>query len=151
MEEQRLVTNYIIEVFKRFDIRNFQIEGPQTIQAGNAYHLSTKFSFNKSDIINNIGAFIENFHPTPAVCGLPKEKALELILKTEKHNREYYSGFCGPMNMEGKTDLYVNLRRMKILNDKLALYVGGGLTGKSLPKKEWEETELKSRTLLSLI
>ena len=151
MEEQRLVTNYIIEVFKRFDIRDFQIEGPQTIQAGNAYHLSTKFSFDKSDIKNKIGAFIENFHPTPAVCGLPKEKALELILKTEKHNREYYSGFCGPMNIEGKTDLYVNLRCMKILKDRLALYVGGGLTGKSLPKKEWQETELKSRTLLSLI
>lgn len=151
MEEQRLVTNYIIEILKRFDIKDFQIEGPQTISAGNACHLSTKFRFEKSFIQNRIGAFIENFHPTPAVCGLPKEKALELILKAEKHNREYYAGFCGMLNMDGKTDLFVNLRCMKILNDKLALYVGGGLTAKSISEREWEETVLKAQTLLSLI
>jgi isochorismate synthase len=151
MEEQRLVTNYIIEVLKRFDIKDFQIEGPQTIQAGNAYHLSTKFIFEKSLIKNRVGEFIENFHPTPAVCGLPKEKSLELILQTEKHNREYYSGICGTVNMEGKTDLFVNLRCLKILKEKLALFVGGGLTSKSVPEKEWEETQLKAMTILSLI
>jgi isochorismate synthase len=151
MEEQRLVTNYIIEILKRFDIKDFQIEGPQTISAGNACHLSTKFSFEKSFIQNRVGEFIDCFHPTPAVCGLPKEKALEMILKTEKHNREYYAGFCGTLNMDGKTDLFVNLRCMKILKDKLVLFVGGGLTAKSHSEKEWEETVLKAQTLLSLI
>jgi isochorismate synthase len=151
MEEQRLVTNYIIEILKRFDIKDFQIEGPQTIMAGNACHLSTKFSFEKSLIQNRIGEFIDCFHPTPAVCGLPKEKALEVILSAEKHNREYYSGFCGTLNMEGKTDLFVNLRCMKILKDKLALFVGGGLTAKSISEREWEETVLKAQTILSLI
>lgn len=151
MEEQRLVTNYIVEILKRFNISDFQIEGPQTISAGNACHLSTKFSFEKSFIQNREGAFIESFHPTPAVCGLPKEKALERILKTEKHNREYYAGFCGTFNMDGKSDLFVNLRCMKILKDKFALFIGGGLTAKSLSEKEWEETVLKAQTLLSLI
>ncbi len=151
MEEQRFVSNYIIEVLKKFDVEDFQIEGPQTIQAGKALHLSTKFSFDKSFIQDKLGDFIENLHPTPAVCGLPKAKALELILQTEKHNREYYAGFCGLLNMNGKTDLFVNLRCMKILKDKLALYVGGGLTAKSVPEKEWEETELKAQTLLSVI
>jgi isochorismate synthase len=127
------------------------MEGPQTIQAGNAIHLSTKFSFDESSIQNRLADFIERLHPTPAVCGLTKEKALELILKTEKHNREYYSGFCGPINMKEKTDLFVNLRCMKILKDKLVLFIGGGLTAKSEIEKEWEETKLKSRTLLSLI
>jgi isochorismate synthase len=151
MEEQRFVSNYIIEVLKRFGINDFQIEGPQTIQAGKALHLSTKFIFDKSFIQDRLADFIENLNPTPAVCGLPKEKALELILRTEKHNREYYAGYCGPVNMNGKTDLYVNLRCMKILKDKLALYVGGGLTAKSVPEKEWAETELKAQTLLSVI
>ncbi len=95
--------------------------------------------------------FISALHPTPAVCGLPKERALELIYKTEMHNREYYAGYCGPINYQGKTDLFVNLRCMKILPDKLALYIGGGLTAKSDPEKEWEETVLKANTLLSVI
>lgn len=151
MEEQRFVSNYIVEVLKRFEINDFQIEGPQTIQAGNAIHLSTKFCFDQSFIQDRLADFIEDLHPTPAVCGLPKEKALDLILKTEKHNREYYSGFCGPVNMDSKTHLFVNLRCMKILKEKLVLYVGGGLTAKSEIEKEWEETKLKSGTLLSLI
>jgi isochorismate synthase len=151
MEEQRFVSNYIIEIFKRFGIHDFQIDGPQTIQAGNALHLSTKFCFSKSYIQDQLADFIENFHPTPAVCGLPKTKALELIFRTEKHNREYYSGFCGPLNMEERTDLFVNLRCMKILKQQLALFVGGGLTAKSVPEKEWEETQLKTETLLNLI
>jgi isochorismate synthase len=40
---------------------------------------------------------------------------------------------------------------MKILNDKLALYVGGGLTAKSISEREWEETVLKANTILSAI
>lgn len=151
MEEQRFVSNYIIEIFKRFGIHDFQIDGPQTIQAGNALHLSTKFCFSKSYIQEQLADFIEDFHPTPAVCGLPKAKALELILKTEKHNREYYSGFCGPLNMDEKTNLFVNLRCMKILKEQLALFVGGGLTAKSVPEKEWDETQLKTQTLLNII
>jgi len=93
--------------------------------------------------------FITNLHPTPAVCGLPKDKSLELILQTEKHNREYYAGYCGPINYQNKTDLFVNLRCMKILEDQLALFVGGGLTKDSVPTKEWDETVLKAKTLLS--
>ncbi len=151
LEEQRYVSNFIIEVLKEFNIKDFNIEGPQTIQAGSAIHLSTKFCFDQSYIQNRLASFIEHLHPTPAVCGLSKEKALSLILKTEKHNREYYSGFCGPVNLNDKTDLFVNLRCMKILEDKFALYVGGGLTAKSIPEKEWEETKLKAQTLLSLI
>ncbi len=40
---------------------------------------------------------------------------------------------------------------MKIMREQLALFVGGGLTAKSEPEKEWAETELKSETLKSII
>ena len=95
--------------------------------------------------------FINKLQPTPAVCGLPKDRALDLIMKTEQHNREYYAGFCGPINYLHKTDLFVNLRCMKILKGQFALFVGGGLTAKSEPEKEWAETELKSETLKRII
>lgn len=151
MEEQRLVTDYIIQVLNHFKIRDYVIDGPQTIEAGSALHISTKFTFDRIHIQNQLGDFLDHLHPTPAVCGTPKEKALEMIFKNELHNREYYSGFCGPINMKDKTDLFVNIRCMKILENKIALYVGGGLTAKSDPEKEWEETELKAQTLLSVI
>jgi len=148
LEEQLIVTDYIEEVLKKFDIQEFSKEKVQNLQICNVVHLATKFSFNNSNIENQLGKFLSELQPTPAVCGSPKERALDLIIKTEKHNREYYSGYCGPMNMDNKTDLFVNLRCMKILKDKLVLYSGGGLTAQSDPEKEWEETVLKTQTLL---
>ncbi len=151
IEEQRIVTDYISEVLNQFKIKTFEKKGPKTIRAGNALHLSTEFRFKKSFIQNQLGDFIEHLHPTPAVCGIPKEKALDLILQTEKHNREYYAGYMGPVNVDNRTELFVNLRCMKILKDRLALFVGGGLTAQSVPIKEWEETELKAETLKRFI
>ena len=150
-EEQQIVTDYIESLLKEFSIRSYEKDETKTIKAGNALHLSTGFQFPTSELRKNIAEFIEKLHPTPAVCGYPKEKALKLILETEKHNREYYSGFLGTVNINDTTDLFVNLRCMKILPDKLALFTGGGLTKDSVPEKEWEETVLKAETLLALL
>jgi isochorismate synthase len=98
LEEQQIVTDYIESVFQKFKIKDYKKEKVQNLQAGNAIHLVTKFSFNKYYIEKQLGPFISDIHPTPAVCGFPKEKALQLILQTEKHNREYYAGYCGPIN-----------------------------------------------------
>ncbi len=151
IEEQQIVTDYIEGVLNKFEIKEFHKEKVQNLMAGNAVHLASKFSFDKVNIEKKLGEFISALHPTPAVCGFPKERALELIFQKEKHNREYYAGFCGPLNMNDKTDLFINLRCMKILKDKLALYVGGGLTAQSDPNMEWEETLLKAETLLSIL
>ncbi len=151
LEEQQIVTDYIESVFQKFKIKDYKKEKVQNLQAGNAIHLVTKFSFNKYYIEKQLGPFISDIHPTPAVCGFPKEKALQLILQTEKHNREYYAGYCGPINYRNTTVLFVNLRCMKIFPDKLTLYIGGGLMAKSYPEKEWEETVLKAKTLLSIL
>ncbi|MCD4698716.1 MAG: chorismate-binding protein [Bacteroidales bacterium] len=150
LEEQQIVTDYIEGVFQKFGIKNYKKKKLQNLIAGNAIHLATKFSFDKSFVENQLGKFISHLHPTPAVCGLPKEKALELIIQTEKHNREYYAGFLGTINMNHRTDLFINLRCMKILKNKIALFVGGGLIKQSEPEKEWEETILKSQTLLKI-
>ncbi|MDP4184710.1 MAG: chorismate-binding protein, partial [Bacteroidota bacterium] len=82
---------------------------------------------------------------------LPKNKSKEIILQTEKHDREFYSGFLGKIGVEQKTDLFVNLRCMKILPEHFQLFAGGGLTIDSECDKEWEETNQKIQTLLSVI
>ena len=40
---------------------------------------------------------------------------------------------------------------MEVDDSRLRLYVGGGLTDKSDPEREWKETEAKAQTLLSII
>jgi isochorismate synthase len=40
---------------------------------------------------------------------------------------------------------------MEITDDEFILYAGGGITSKSIPEREWEETNQKAKTLLSVI
>jgi isochorismate synthase len=77
--------------------------------------------------------------------------SFEILEKIEPHQREYYAGLLGPVNMDDETSLYVNLRCMKVFENKFALYLGAGITSGSVPESEWEETNQKKMTLLSVI
>ncbi|MCK4992953.1 MAG: chorismate-binding protein, partial [Bacteroidales bacterium] len=95
--------------------------------------------------------FVDAMHPTPAVAGQPKEDAINFIKQLEPHDRDYYTGFLGPMSTHGETDLFVNLRCMKVTPDYISLYVGGGITLESDPAEEWNETCLKALSLLKIM
>ena len=146
--EQQIVTDYISELIKNYKVENFTKSKVQNLKAGNFYHLLTKFQIQKKELNKSLGEFIQDLHPTPAVCGLPKKESLKLILETEKHNREYYAGYLGPKEKNEDLHLFVNLRCMKIANDNLNIFVGGGITMESELNSEWMETELKAGILL---
>ena len=96
-------------------------------------------------------------HPTSAVCGLPKQEAKYFIQKHEGYDREYYSGFLGELNIDLvtfrtlQTDLFVNLRCMKVKQNKAQLFIGCGITKDSNPEKEYIETVNKSMTMKKII
>ena len=150
IEEQMIVKDFVVQILKELGIENYRQKSTGNKIAGYLVHRITEFEFDSKTIENRLAELIAKLHPTPAVCGLPKEKALDLIYQTETHNREYYAGFCGPVNRQSQTDLFVNLRCMKILPEELALFLGGGLTRKSNPEMEWIETVIKSETLKKL-
>ena len=148
-EEQQLVTDFILQVLKNEKVHSVDCNGPLSMQAGNLVHIKTDIHFSttpQTDIVSLIKAL----HPTPAVCGLPKEKALNMINSIEPHEREYYAGFLGPVTKDN-LELYVNLRCMRWLDGKPSLFVGGGITAASVPEQEWEETNFKAQTLLDVI
>ncbi|MFK7949181.1 MAG: chorismate-binding protein [Saprospiraceae bacterium] len=147
VEEQAIVERYIEKALKK-ENANYQKTVPYTSRAGKLLHLKTKFRFRPP---HNLYDFLETLHPTPAICGIPKQAAKDFIVNNEKHDRSYYCGFLGPVNIKKQTNLFVNLRCMQVFKDKLALYVGGGITADSNPQKEWEETEAKSQTLVDVI
>jgi isochorismate synthase len=149
--EQEYVTRYVSKVIAHFNLAGVDLQGPYTKKAGNLLHLRTDFSFSSGSLKGRLGEFLGELHPTPAVCGMPYKPSLELLTSLEKHNREYYAGYLGPMGLEGTLALFVNLRCMKVLPDKLALFIGGGITADSVPEEEWQETEIKADTLLSII
>jgi isochorismate synthase len=149
--EQELVTRFIEKTLESFNIKNFHQRGPYTKKAGNLVHLRTDFTLDSGEVNGQLGQLIKALHPTSAVCGLPKQAAMDFIVQLEKHNRNYYSGFLGPVNLDEKVLLYVNLRCMQVLCDRLVLHIGAGITSESQAEEEWAETEIKADTLLSII
>lgn len=151
IEEQAFVSRYMLDIFYRYNIHPYSTQGPESLESGQVAHLKTSFFFSANKIADKLGEFVSELHPTPAVCGLPKSTAHEIISKIEKHNRRYYSGYLGPWKLEESVKLFANLRCMEILPEEYLLYAGGGITSHSEAANEWEETNNKAQTLLSAI
>lgn len=172
VEEQLFVTDYISNTLEKMPaVKRLELSKPYSKKAGNLLHICTDISgYLTSE--ENIGELIKELHPTPAICGLPKEKALMFILENENYNREFYAGFLGELNLKTQTqrssnrhnqenqqfsaiskksDLYVNLRCMKLKDGNARIYVGGGITKDSHAGDEWMETVNKSQTMKAVL
>ena len=148
MEEHELVADFIVDQLKSFELDNIESVGPYEYEAGPVTHLRT--NINAELFGNSPWKIGKSLHPTPAVSGMPRDEALKLISKTEKHKRDLYAGILGVLDPE-TTRLFVNLRCAQIQENEIFLYVGGGFTAQSIPLDEWNETENKSKTLLNVI
>jgi len=154
-EEQQLVTDFIVENLEGL-VKEITISSPYSLKAGTIWHIKTDISavLKSKKLLKNV---ITVLHPTSAVCGLPKHSAKKFIIENEGYNREYYSGFLGELNLDlltfktAQTDLYVNLRCMKIIKDKAQLFIGCGITKDSIPEAEYLETVNKSMTMKNII
>jgi isochorismate synthase len=137
------------------------VSKPYSIKAGTIWHI-------KTDILGTLNTgfglqkVIQLLHPTPAVCGFPKEVTKAFLLKNENYDRTFYTGFLGELNIENKTDLFVNLRCMEVelassqkfprfALTKAHLFIGCGITKDSIPEKEWEESVNKSMTMKKIL
>ncbi len=148
-EEQGYVAGYVRHIAKKFG-QKLTEKGPYTARAGQLVHLKTDFYFLLKNA-DKLGSLLQELHPTPAVCGLPKEEAFRFILDNEGYDRSYYSGFIGWLDPEGHTDLYVNLRCMELEANKAILYAGGGILASSEVESEWEETGEKLKTMKKIM
>ncbi len=146
-EEQAVVASYIRSRLSAL-ASVIEEEGPYTSKAGNLVHLKSEFHFSPKPSCS-LGDIISSLHPTPAVCGLPKDEALAFILKNEGYDRSYYSGIVGMLDFSGTTNLYVNLRCVN-LSEGIA-YAGGGLLRQSDVQSEWNETEEKLKTIKKIL
>ncbi|MGL4994529.1 MAG: isochorismate synthase [Bacteroidales bacterium] len=147
--EQEIVSEYIRETLRGVT-DSFDEVGPTTTTAGGVAHLKSTFRFKLSDDYS-VGELLKKLHPTPAVCGIPKLKAIDFIRDNESINRRYYSGYAGYVSKNTGSNIFVNLRSMEILPDSFILYAGGGILKTSDVESEWSETEDKLQTLLSLL
>ena len=144
LEEQQPVTDYISAILNDYSAEVKQSE-TYDHPSGNIKHLRTDFKaqIQRSDLEK----IISELHPTPAVCGFPKEFCQNAIAEFEDHSRSFYAGYI-KVETDENIQYFVNLRCAEIYQNAALLYVGGGITSDSSPKKEWQETELKAGAVL---
>jgi menaquinone-specific isochorismate synthase len=147
--EHDAVTNYIISSLKDF-LEDIDINSKPVIKKlPNIQHLQTAIKGTlKPD--KNIFEIISALFPTPAVCGIPQDKSLQLIREAEDFDRGLYSGLIGWFNCKGYGEFSVAIRSSLINNNQMYLYAGCGIVEDSDPTEEFEESKLKLRSILSL-
>jgi len=153
IEEQALVERYIISCFKKIRLREYDEHGPRTVVAGHLLHLKSEFKVDMQETnFPQLGTvMLSLLHPTAAVCGSPLQPARHFIASYEGYDRQYYSGYLGPVNFSDSIHIFVNLRCAQLLHREGVLYAGAGVTIDSVPNEELEETDIKLNTLRSII
>ncbi|AFN74688.1 menaquinone-specific isochorismate synthase [Melioribacter roseus P3M-2] len=147
--EHNAVLSYILDRIKDYASDIKHPERPRIKKLRNIQHLWTPVTA----VINKevpAGDLTKRLFPTPAVCGLPKERALGLIKKLETFDRGLYSGILGWKDAEGNAELTVSIRSGLLRNNFVYLFAGCGIVDGSDSKEEFKETELKLKPILNL-
>ena len=135
--EQEVTSNFIKDCLQWSEMDQVDV---QELRQGKMRHLMSVYR--KAWALDALSDLIKRLSPTPAVCGSPKEKALDYINDLELFSRDLYAGFMGIHSGEGLIT-NVNLRCAEIGDGMMRLIAGCGINKDSDPKREWDETALK--------
>ncbi len=124
---------------------------PSVVPLANVVHLATqvegRLSHPPAPILELVGAL----HPTPAVCGRPRDAALAVIAELEDLDRGRYAGAVGWVDADGNGDWAVAIRGAEIAGRTARVIAGNGMVGDSDPPTELIETRAKLQAMLSAI
>ena len=90
-------------------------------------------------------------HPTPAVCGWPRDAALALIAEHEGFDRGRYAGAVGWVDAAGNGTWAVGIRCAEIDGATARVFAGNGIVADSDPDTELAETQAKLQAMLSAL
>tara|TARA_Y100001978_G_scaffold190221_1_gene193225 strand:- start:1206 stop:2597 length:1392 start_codon:yes stop_codon:yes gene_type:complete len=139
--EHNFVKDYLLDCLNDFKINGYKIHKLKVVQFGDVFHLYTQIN----TFIRGLSpfAFLENLHPSPAVCGIPKKEALFWIEDIETFDRGNYAAPIGWIDSDGNADFRVAIRGARFINNQIEITAGSGIVKGSIYKKEIEEINLK--------
>lgn len=90
-------------------------------------------------------------HPTPAVGGVPLDRALAAIARLEPFARGAYAGPVGYVDADGDGEWVVGIRAATLTGDTARLTAGVGIVSGSDPGAELAETDLKLAAVIEAL
>ena len=149
IREHDFVIDYLTDCLRLMKINKFHKGELKVVSFGPISHLCTEINSQ----FDNICPFelLKTLHPTPAVCGLPKDKASNCIENIESFSRYNYSAPIGWVDSYGNSDFRGAIRGARYIYKELQLTAGSGLVQGSIPHKELQEINLKISALAEQI
>lgn len=123
---------------------------PFSLQLPDVWHLATDVRGHLSSQVDLLRVLAE-LHPTAAVAGTPRDRALQLIDELEPFDRGFYAGPVGWISADGSGEFVIALRGAQIQDGLLRAMAGCGIVAESDPKAELQETELKFAAIRSAV
>ena len=157
-DEKERAENIMIADLMRNDLSRickdesiFEEEICKLVSLASVHHLVSIISGELKEGLGVVDV-IRALFPCGSITGAPKIQAMKTIAAIEPCGRGPYCGAIGYVDDRGNADFSVSIRTMiatpgKIGHD-LVFPVGGGVTLRSEPEAEYQETLVKARSIL---
>jgi menaquinone-specific isochorismate synthase len=148
LAEHRFVADYVMDALREATSDLRRDDTPRLKRLPNIMHLQTRVE-GRLKRERKLFPLLDRVFPTPAVCGLPKGKAYDVIRDVERQPRGLYAGAAGWFSPGKEGDFVVGIRSALVKRGTLTAFAGCGIVDASDPVKEFDETELKFQAALS--
>ena len=146
--EHNIVRDRIVNTMKQIT-PDVTVGETGIMELSHLYHLRTIIT--AKDSTKSLVEWAKLLHPTPALGGEPREKALALLQEYESHERGMYAAPFGFMKDMGDGIVVVAIRSALIMDNVLYAYAGCGVVADSDADEEYAETNNKMRTILDAL
>ncbi len=149
LKEHNYVTKYLIKCLEVLKIKNFKKSDIKVNSFGDISHLQTLIICK----VENICPFelLKNLHPSPAVCGYPKNAALDWINTLESFHRGNYASPMGWVDSSGNASFLLAIRGARYIEENIEFTAGSGIVSGSVLEKEIDEIKLKFESIVKQI
>ncbi len=151
-DKNRREHEYVVEFMRQVFSRNcYEVDipaQPSIKSLAHVQHLHTPASAKVMEGTTLMG-LASQLHPTPALSGTPVGEALMTLREAEGYNRGFFGGTVGYVDAEGNGEFSVAIRSGVFDGERGWLYAGCGIVEGSDAKAEFDEIDLKLKTILS--
>lgn len=146
--EHGIVTDAIVDNMKEITSK-ITVGETGIMELKHLYHLRTTIT--AEDDTLSLVEWGKRLHPTPAMGGEPRERALQILKDHERHERGMYAAPFGFMKDMGDGILVVGIRSALVIGPKLYAYAGCGIVEQSNVNEEYRETRNKMKTIVEAL